>query len=74
MVLEPSSSWLYRKPKTIRMNVPLLDSFVTTSSILAATVDIGRADSWTTIGAGQGREVNILFASLKGIAIPHGIR
>jgi hypothetical protein len=56
------------------MNVPLLDSFITTSSNLAATVEIGRADSWSTIGTGQGREVNILFASLQGLAIPHGIR
>jgi len=56
------------------MNVPLLDYFVFTSSNLAATVQIGRADSWSAIGAGQGREVNILFASLKGLVIPHGIR
>ena len=56
------------------MNVPLLDSFVTSSSNLAATVQIGRADSWTTIGTGQGREVNIQFASLRGLAVPHGIR
>ena len=74
IILEPPSSWLYGKPRTIRMNVPLLDSFVTTSSNLAATVDIGRTDSWATVGTGQGREVNIVFASLKGLAIPHGIR
>jgi len=55
------------------MNVPLLDYFVSASN-LAATVEIGRADSWSTIGTGQGREVNILSASLKGLAIPHGIR
>jgi hypothetical protein len=56
------------------MNVLLLDSFVTTTSNLAATIDIGRADGWTTIGTSQGREVNIVFASLNGLAIPHGIR
>lgn len=56
------------------MNVPLLESFVPTSSNLGATVQIGRADSWTTIGVGQGREVNIQFASLRGLVVPHGIR
>lgn len=73
-MLGPPSGWLYGKPKSIRMNVPLLDSFVTTSSNLAATVEIGRADSWNTIGTGQGREVSTLFASLRGLAVPHGIR
>jgi len=74
IVPEPPSRWIYGKPRSIRVKVPLLDSFVTVSSNLAATVEIGRADSWTTIGTGQGREVNIRFASLAGLAVPHGIR
>jgi hypothetical protein len=74
IVLAPLSSWLYGRPTTVHVNVPLLDYFVSTSTNLAATVEIGRADSWSTIGTGQGREVNIMFASLKGLAIPHGIR
>jgi hypothetical protein len=74
ITLEPPPSWLYSKPRSVHVNVPLLDSFVTTSTTVVAAVEIGRADSWATIGTGHGREVNILFASLKGLAIPHGIR
>ncbi|KAF9566173.1 hypothetical protein CPC08DRAFT_815056 [Agrocybe pediades] len=59
---------------TTRLNIQMLDSFAPGKSKLLAMVEIGRRDGWTTLGSGQGREVSVISASLRGRAIPHGIR
>lgn len=74
IALKPPRNFLFAKPTSIRISVPLVDAFVASSSNLEAIVEIGRRDSWTTVGRGEGREVNIASASLRGLAIPHGIR
>ncbi|KDR85345.1 hypothetical protein GALMADRAFT_52054 [Galerina marginata CBS 339.88] len=64
-------SW---NPTSANVKVPLIESFLASKSNLAANVQIGRGDGWTTLGLGQGREVNVIAASLRGLAVPHGIR
>ncbi len=74
IALTPPSNFLFSKPTSIRISVPLVDAFVASSSNLAAIVEIGRRDSWMTLGKGEGREVNVASASLRGLVVPHGIR
>lgn len=52
----------------------MLESFTAGKSNLAANVQIGRHDGWTSLGQGQGREVSIISAHLRGLVVPHGIR
>jgi len=52
----------------------MLESFEADSSSLSARVEIGRRDDWKLLGTGQGRELSVISASLRGLAVPHGIR
>lgn len=52
----------------------MLDSFEAGSSNLFARVEIGRHDGWKMLGAGEGRELSVISASLRGLIVPHGIR
>lgn len=70
----PTASFFPLKPKRAHIKVPLLESFETGSSGLFARVEIGRQDHWKLLGAGQGRELSVISASLHGLAVPHGIR
>ena len=71
----PPKSWFFLgKPSQVNIKVPLLQSFITTTPNVAASVEIGRRDSWSTLGPGYGREVSIVSASLQGLAVPHGVR
>lgn len=54
--------------------IPMLESFEADSSSLSARVEIGRRDDWKLLGTGQGRELSVISASLRGLAVPHGIR
>ncbi|KAG8836298.1 hypothetical protein FRC17_007448 [Serendipita sp. 399] len=45
-----------------------------TSSQLQATLEVGRRDGWKSIGKGEGREVTILEAFVKGSVQLHGTR
>jgi hypothetical protein len=74
IALPPKASLFFSSPISSHLRVPLLEYFTSGKSILAANVEIGRRDAWTSLGAGQGREVNVIAASLQGLAVPHGIR
>ncbi|KJA29301.1 hypothetical protein HYPSUDRAFT_61326 [Hypholoma sublateritium FD-334 SS-4] len=74
IVLPARSSLLFRKPLTSEISVPMLEAFIPTKANLDVAVEIGRRDGWRTLGAGEGREVSVLSASLRGLAVPHGIR
>lgn len=52
----------------------MLESFIPGKANLDVAVEVGRRDGWRTLGAGEGREVSVLSASLRGLAVPHGIR
>lgn len=52
----------------------MLESFEADSPSLFASVEIGRHDGWALLGDGQGRELSVISATLRGVAVPHGIR
>ena len=74
VVVAPTPGFFSRVPTTIPLRIPLLEPFIPSTPNLIATVQVGRSDAWKTIGPGEGRELSVLSASLKGVAIPHGIR
>jgi len=61
-------------PRLIDMDVLLLSSYVPGTSNVNARIDLGRRDGWKGLGNGQGRELSVLNAALKGAVRPHGIR
>lgn len=52
----------------------MLESFIAGTPRVVASVEIGRRDGWTTLGRGEGREVSIMSASVRGLIVHHGIR
>ena len=68
------SRLLFPKPLTSEISVPMLESFIPSKANLDVAVEIGRRDGWRTLGTGQGREVSVHSASLRGLAVPHGVR
>ncbi|KAF8640447.1 hypothetical protein AX17_000111 [Amanita inopinata Kibby_2008] len=74
MILPPKSSLFSRKPNTIMLEVQLLQSYLVGTPKLVASVEFGRKDSWASIGKGEGREVSVLAAHIRGTVVHHGIR
>ncbi|KAF9527807.1 putative adipose-regulatory protein-domain-containing protein [Crepidotus variabilis] len=74
MAPPPKSGWVFGKSAIINVKLPLLDSFITSTSSVAASIEIGRRDGWKSLGNGEGREVSVLAASIRGLAVPHGVR
>ncbi|TFK30793.1 hypothetical protein FA15DRAFT_608275 [Coprinopsis marcescibilis] len=74
LIVAPKAGWFYGAPNVVDIEVPLLSSFISGAVAMKANVTIGRLDGWKSLGQGEGREVNVLSASLRGLAVPHGIR
>lgn len=74
ILVPPKASWFFRNTNVINLDIALLDSFVSRTTNILAHVEIGRQDSWKSIGDGRGREVSVIAASLHGKAIPQGVR
>lgn len=74
LVLPPKPSWLSGSPSAIDLDMTILSSFVAKTSDVLAFVEIGRRDGWRSLGNGQGREVSVLSAKLRGREIPRGTR
>ncbi|KAF9076132.1 putative adipose-regulatory protein-domain-containing protein [Rhodocollybia butyracea] len=74
LVIPPKSTFFSSKPHLITIDIPMLDSFVTGTSQVVADVMIGRQDVWKNIGNGEGRELSVFSASLKGILVHKGFR
>ena len=62
------------QPGMSKLKVPLMSNFVTVSSSVVAKVDLGRRDGWKGIGYGEGRELSVYSATLKGALRHHGVR
>jgi len=58
----------------IKISIPLLYEFTTGTSDVNVRLEIGRSDGWRSVGAGQGQELTVLEAILKGAIRPTGIR
>ncbi|KAF9015526.1 hypothetical protein BDQ17DRAFT_1341224 [Cyathus striatus] len=66
-------SFFFRKKDTTQIFIPLIPSFTPMMTKVLARVEIGRRDGWTSLGKGEGRELNVIYAQLRGVAIPRGI-
>ncbi|KAJ7099608.1 putative adipose-regulatory protein-domain-containing protein [Mycena crocata] len=74
IVLPPRIAFYSRAPATLDVHVPLLVTYATGASHVIARVEVGRVDHWKSLGSGQGRELSIVTASLRGVVVHHGIR
>lgn len=62
------------RPGTSKLTIPLIDSFLTGSSSVIAKVDLGRRDGWMGLGRGEGRELSVYSATLRGNLRHRGTR
>ncbi|KAI8981256.1 hypothetical protein BD414DRAFT_464337 [Trametes punicea] len=77
IVLPPiASPWsfLYNRPGTVDLNIPMLQNFVIGTTRALARVEVGRRDQWKTLGEGHGREVSVLSGYIRGVVLHHGVR
>ncbi|KAJ3803396.1 hypothetical protein GGU11DRAFT_4862 [Lentinula aff. detonsa] len=74
IAIPPKSSYFSSKTHLVTIEIPMLDSFVPETAQVAVDVKIGRQDVWKGIGNGEGRELSVYSASLKGILVHKGIR
>ena len=54
--------------------MPLIDNFVAGTNLVTAKVDLGRRDGWKGIGRGEGRELSVYSATLRGALRHRGVR
>lgn len=73
IITSPQSSWFFRTSDLIRIHIPLLPSFLPGTTSLTAFVEIGRKDGWRSLGHGEGRELSVLSATLKGDVVHYGV-
>jgi hypothetical protein len=52
----------------------MVDGFVSGTSIMIATLHLGRNDDWKSLGEGHERELSVATASIRGHIYHHGIR
>ncbi|KAI0932035.1 hypothetical protein AcW1_000724 [Taiwanofungus camphoratus] len=77
IVTPPSAapwSTLLNRAGTVKLNIPLLSSFVVDTTRAVARVELGRRDQWKSIGSGEGRELSVLSALLRGVVVHKGVR
>jgi len=73
-IVLPPSSYLWWNPSTMTLQIPLLSRYVSGASPVSAKVELGRQDGWKTVGSGEGKELSVLDAFIKGTVRPRGIR
>ncbi|KIJ68602.1 hypothetical protein HYDPIDRAFT_106814 [Hydnomerulius pinastri MD-312] len=61
-------------PRLVNLDIPLLWSYAPGTTKVNARVDLGRRDEWKNLGNGEGRELSVWTASLRGAVKRHGIR
>ncbi|PCH33752.1 hypothetical protein WOLCODRAFT_94101 [Wolfiporia cocos MD-104 SS10] len=67
-------SFLYNWPGTVDLRIIMLKSFAIEASRAIARVEIGRKDQWRSLWNGEGREISVLTAVLRGSVVHKGIR
>ena len=67
-------SFMLGQMRTIQLNVPMISSMEPGVNTLIAQVELGRRDQWKTIGNGEGRELSVLSALLRGVVVHEGFR
>ncbi|TFK56956.1 hypothetical protein OE88DRAFT_1803584 [Heliocybe sulcata] len=80
LVLPPSSRlplpipFFSADPTTTSVHLHLLSSYVSGTRNVLAKVELGRKDAWKSIGKGEGRELTVMSASLRGVVVHKGVR
>ncbi|KAF8213194.1 hypothetical protein K438DRAFT_1081743 [Mycena galopus ATCC 62051] len=74
IVTRPHVAFYSRIPAVIDVQVPLLTSFAPGTKHVIANVEVGRRDNWKALGNGEGREISVITATLRGVVVHHGIR
>ncbi|KAK0464971.1 putative adipose-regulatory protein-domain-containing protein [Desarmillaria tabescens] len=74
IVLPSRPSFFSGKPSTFNIDIPLLHSYTFGTSNANAHIQLGRQDGWKTLGSGEGRELSVSDAYLRGILVHRGIR
>ncbi|EPT03900.1 hypothetical protein FOMPIDRAFT_127752 [Fomitopsis schrenkii] len=59
---------------TVDMDILLVSSFSLDGKSAIARVELGRRDQWKSIGSGEGRELTVFSAVLRGVVVHKGAR
>ena len=70
----PPSSFRWPNTRTTTLIIPLLSRYVSGVSRVIARIELGRQDNWKSIGSGEGKELSVLTAFIKGNVRPQGVR
>jgi hypothetical protein len=62
------------KRNSFEITIPLLSAQIIGASKAVAHVEVGRKDNWRSLGSGEGRELSVLSATLKGTLRHQGLR
>ncbi|KAI0286922.1 putative adipose-regulatory protein-domain-containing protein [Russula aff. rugulosa BPL654] len=73
-IILPPSYFRWLNPSTTTLTIPLLSRYVSGVSRVVARIELGRQDSWKSIGSGEGKELSVLTAFIKGSVRPQGVR
>ncbi|KAG7450669.1 uncharacterized protein BT62DRAFT_927940 [Guyanagaster necrorhizus] len=74
IVLPPHAFFFSGKPSSFNIDIQLLHSYTFGTNYANAHVQLGRQDGWKTLGSGQGRELAVSDASLRGVLVHRGMR
>ena len=76
MLLPPTTALPipFIKQRLIQHSVVLLNSFKPSSSRTYGRIQLGREDSWKTLGPGEGRELTVFSTELRGAVRPKGLQ
>lgn len=66
--------FFWNTPGLTELNIPMLTNVEVGSSSASAHVEIGRRDHWKTIKTGEGRELSVSYAMLRGVVVHKGLR
>ncbi|KAG8951631.1 hypothetical protein FRC04_005919 [Tulasnella sp. 424] len=67
LLVPPSGpSRLLPSSGTTTVTVPIFDSLVPGYGTVRAKIEVGRQDGWTTVGKGEGKELAVVQAFIKG--------
>lgn len=70
----PRLSFLWHSPGMTEITIPFLLNFEAGAGNVVAHVEIGRKDQWKALGTGEGRELSVFTAFLRGVVIHKGLR
>lgn len=67
-------TFFFRSPGTVEIKVTLMNAFEPITSNVVAYIELGRRDQWKSVGNGEGRELSVIHALLRGVVVHRGIR